>query len=121
MPPHLNCPDTPLNHLFHCLIEYILKNGHFYPTFQISDMPTPLEYVGTHQNWSTYVFGPFPVHCKILLELYVANSVSEFGDLTQCAPKRAYGKGFKISTKLFIVDECNCGYLFHNSVYTSNM
>ena len=84
-------------------------------------MPTPLKRVGACQNWSTYVFGPFPVHCEILVELYVANSVSEFDELTQCATKRAHGKGFKISTKLFIVDECNCGYLFHNSVYTSNM
>ena len=84
-------------------------------------MPTPLEYVGTHQNWSTYVFGPFPVHCDIFVELYAAMSVSEFGELTQRATKRAESKGFKMSTKLFIVDECNCGYLFHNSVYTSNM
>ena len=103
MPPHLNCPDIPLNHLLQCLIEYILKNGHFYPTFQIPDMPTPLEYVGTHQNWSTYVFGPFPVHCVILVELYGAMSVLEFGVMTQCAAKHADGKGFKISTKLLLL------------------
>ena len=95
MPPHLNCPDIPLNHLLQCLIEYILKNGHFYPTFQIPDMPTPLEYVGTHQNWSTYVFGPYSVHCKNLVDLYVANAVSEFDDLTQCATKQADGEGSK--------------------------
>ena len=58
-------------------------------------MPTPLKGVGTHQNWSTYVFGPFPVHFKILVELYVANSVSEFDDLTQCATKQADGEGSK--------------------------
>ena len=79
MPTHLNRPDMPLSHLFHCLIEYILKNGHFYPTFQISDMPTPLECVGTHQNWFTYVFGPYSVHCNNLVDLYGANAVSEFG------------------------------------------
>ena len=28
-PPCLNCPHTPLNPLFQCLIEYILKYGHF--------------------------------------------------------------------------------------------
>ena len=95
MPPHLNCPDIPLNHLFQCLIEYILKNGHFYPTFQISDMPTPLKHVGTHQNWSTYVFGPYSVHCKNLVDLYGANAVSEFDDLTQCATKQADGEGSK--------------------------
>ena len=95
MQHHLNCTYSPLNHLFQCIIEYILKNGHFYPTFQISDMPTPLKRVGACQNWSTYVFGPFPVHCEILVELYVANSVSEFDDLTQCATKQADGKGSK--------------------------
>ena len=99
-----------------CLIEYILKNGHFYPTFQISDMPTPLNRVGACQNWSTFVFGPFSVHCEIFVELYVANSVSEFGELTQCATKRADDEGFKMSTKFFSVDECYCGYLFHISV-----
>ena len=85
----------PLNPLFQCLIEYILKNGNFYPTFQISDMPTPLKGFGTHQKWSTYVFGLFPVHCEVLVELYISNSVSEFGELTQCAAKRPDGKGSK--------------------------
>ena len=66
-------------------------------------MPTPLKHVGTHQNWSTYVFGPFPVHCVIFVELYAAMSVSEFGKLTQCAAKHADGKGFKISTKLLLL------------------
>ena len=47
--------------------------------------------------------------------------MSEFDELTQCATKRADDKDFKMSTKVFIVDECYCGYLFHNSVYTSNM
>ena len=58
-------------------------------------MPTPLNRVGACQNWSTFVFGPFSVHCKIFVELYVANSVSEFDDLTQCATKQADGKGSK--------------------------
>ena len=95
MRPHLNCPERSLNNLFQSLIEYILKNGNFYPTFQISDMPTPLKHVGTHQNWSTYVFGPYSVHCKNLVDLYGANAVSEFDDLTQCATKQADGEGSK--------------------------
>ena len=58
-------------------------------------MPTPLKGVGTHQNWCTYVFGPYSVHCKNLVDLYVANAVSEFDDLTQCATKQADGEGSK--------------------------
>ena len=91
MPPHLSCTYSPLNHLFQCIIEYILKNGHFYPTFKISDMPPPLTCVGARQNCPTLVFGPFPVSCQICVELYIAKSVSEFGELTQCAPKPAHG------------------------------
>ena len=58
-------------------------------------MPTPLKDVGTHQNWSTYVFGPYSVHCKNLVDLYDANAVPEFDDLTQCATKQADGEGSK--------------------------